>query len=68
MTQRERDSVWAYLIDRSQQYSAGSGIITALENVAVAILGGEVEQALKHGELDDLIADLRSRRNARVRK
>ena len=55
MTATDRRIVWCYIIDRAGQYDQGSGIVTALENVAVAIANGEAESAAKHGELDDLM-------------
>lgn len=45
----------AYLIDRCGQYVPSSGIVTALENVSVAIRNGEARAAFDHGELEDLL-------------
>lgn len=53
MTKRQREDVAAYLIDRADQYAAESPCWVALADAAKAVMRGEVEEAVKHGELDD---------------
>ena len=49
----------AYVLDRAAQYVSGSGIVTALENVARALANNEHLVARDHGELDDLTQQVR---------
>ena len=42
----------AHILDRAAQYASGSGIITALEEVATQIACGEAEDADAHGEFE----------------
>lgn len=52
----------AYLLDRAGQYDANDAspsIVTALEEAAIGIAKGEHLKAMIHGELDDLIPQVR---------
>lgn len=53
MTRRQREDVACYLIDRADQYDTESPCWVALADAAKAVMRGEVEEAVSHGELDD---------------
>jgi hypothetical protein len=55
----DRRMVAAYLVDRAEQYQAKSGSWVGLIDAAKAIMDGEFDAAVSHGELDD--ADLLAR-------
>lgn len=48
----------AYLMDRAYQYGAGSGVGSALSEIAVMIKCDEHIGMFERGELDDLIAEI----------
>lgn len=60
----DRRNVAAYLLDRADQYVTESGSWVPLVDAAKAIMNGEVETAVAHGELDD--PDLLARVDAMV--
>lgn len=45
--------VAAYLLDRVDQYQTNSPCIVALVDAAVALMNGEVDAAVSHGEFDE---------------
>ncbi len=57
----------AYVLDRAYQYRESSGIHHALIVVACALWDGEAEAAHAHGELDDVIKGMASRRGERTK-
>lgn len=50
---RERRMVAAYLIDRADQHDTDRWLRNPLMDAAKALMSGEFEQAVRHGELDD---------------
>ena len=55
LTQRERDVIAAWIVDRAEQYSQGSASCAALYELVRPIREGEPEKAHAHGELDDIL-------------
>lgn len=51
----------AYIWDRAYQYKEGTGIRHALLEVAAKIRQGEASEAHRHGELDDLLSEMKRR-------
>lgn len=66
MSKPTRDEiVAAYILDRAEQYDASSGYVTAFADLAKAIQTGEARASYEHGELDDILRRLRSKRAAK---
>lgn len=58
----------AYLIDRAHRFTEESGQRWVLIEAAWSLVGGDHEDAHLHGELDDLIKDIREKLNHESRR
>lgn len=64
----ERRITVAHIFDRCWQYEMGSGIVTALENIAVQIADGQAAEAHRHGEFEPELLARVDAITARARK
>ena len=62
------DALLAWLFDRAEQYSNGSGIRAAYDELMARVRRGEHREAYRSGELDALIAERRRRGGAAKRR
>lgn len=56
----------AYAQDRADRYPTSSGCWVAVADLAEALEAGEHLEAFRHGELDDLLAQIRERARKRI--